>query len=130
MSSSSGNKMGKQDQFDKLLGRKSKEIQVELIDPIHDYVLHGLAERRKEFTSFKDLRIYALTYNINRVLYNGDLTDLVFPEKETYDEYDLIAIALEEVIELSPKKTLTIDMRTRTFLGEKIQGNIEFSKKW
>lgn len=128
LSSSSGNKMGKQDQFDKLLGRKSKEIQVELIDPIHDYVLHGLAERRKEFTSFKDLRIYALTYNINGVLYNGDLTDLVFPEKETYDEYDLIAISLEEVIELSPKKTLTIDMRTRTFWEKRFKETLNSQK--
>lgn len=106
---------GRQTQFDRLLGRKNKEVQVQLIDPIHDYVLEGLNKRRDEFTTNKDLSIYAVTFNVNAVMYNGDLNELLFPEEETFNKYDLIAIALEEVIELTPSKVMSIDLSTRKF---------------
>lgn len=106
---------GRQTQFDRLLGRKNKEFQVELIDPIHDYVLEGLNKRRNEFTTVKDLSIYAVTFNVNAVLYDGELDSLLFPEGDTFDKYDLIAISLEEVIELTPSKVMSIDLRTRNF---------------
>jgi inositol-1,4,5-trisphosphate 5-phosphatase len=122
---------GRQTQFDKLLGRKNKEVQVELIDPIHDHVLQGLNNRRDEFTSLKNLHIYAITYNVNAILYDGNLKDLLFPE-ESFSAYDLIAIALEEVIELTPSKTMSIDLRTRNFWERKFKEtlNAEHSKKY
>lgn len=112
---------GRQTQFDKLLGRKNKEVQVELIDPIHDYVLQGLNKRRSEFTTMKNLEIYAVTFNVNAVLYEDDIADLIFPEKDTFNKYDLIAIALEEVIELTPSKVMSIDSRTRNFWEKKFK---------
>lgn len=110
-----GSSSGRQTQFDRLLGRKNKEFQVELIDPIHDYVLEGLNKRRNEFTTIKDLLIYTVTFNVNAVLYDGDLNDLLFPEEESYSKYDIITIALEEVIELTPSKVMSIDLSTRNF---------------
>lgn len=118
---------GRQTQFDKLLGRKNKEVQVELIDPIYDFVLQGLNKKRNEFASFKDLKIYSLTYNVNAVLYDGDLKDLLFPEYEAFSKYDLVAIALEEVIELTPSKAMTIDLKTRNFWERKFQETLNFA---
>lgn len=112
---------GKQNQFDRLLGRKNKEVQVELIDPIHDYVLEGLNKRRDEFTTNKDLLIYTVTFNVNAVLYEGDLNPLLFPEEDVFNKYDLIAIALEEVIELTPSKVMSIDLTTRNFWERKFK---------
>jgi synaptojanin len=120
----SSSSTGRQTQFDKLLGRRNKEVQVELIDPIHDYVLSAMNKRRDEFTSQKELTIYTVTFNVNAILYDGDLTEMIFPEKETFCKYDLIAIALEEVIELTPSKTLSIDLRTRTFWETRFKDTI------
>lgn len=120
VSSGSNSNSGRQTQFDRLLGRKNKEVQVELLDPIHDYFLEILEERKFEFINKRDLSIFAVTYNVNAVLYNDDLHNLLFPEAE-YKDYDLIAIALEEVIELTPSKVMTIDLRTRNFWEKKFK---------
>lgn len=85
---------------------------MELVDPIHDYVLEGLNKRRDKFTTSKELLIYTVTFNVNAVLYEGDLNVLLFSEKEAFNRYDLIAIALEEVIELTPSKVMSIDLST------------------
>ncbi|TID14470.1 hypothetical protein CANINC_004758 [Pichia inconspicua] len=115
---------GRQNQLDKLLGRKNIEVQVKLIDPIHDYVLEGLNNRRSEFTTFKDLIIYNVTMNVAATLYDGDLTPLVYPEPENFLNYDIIAIALEEIIELTPSKVKAIDLRARNFWERKLKDTI------
>lgn len=115
---------GRQNQLDKLLGRKNKEVQVKLIDPIHDYVLEGLNNRRGEFTTFKDLLIYNVTINVAATLYDGDLTPLIYPEPENFTKYDIIAVALEEIIELTPSKVKSIDLRARNFWERKLKDTI------
>ena len=121
----SNSNSGRQNQFDRLLGRKNKEIQVKLIDPIHNYVIQTVnKQNRDKFTSFKNLLIYTVTFNVNAILFNGDLNDLIFPEIDKFNKYDLIAIALEEVIELTPSKVLSIDLKIRKFWESKFNDTI------
>lgn len=103
---------GKQRQFDRLLGGKNKELQVDLIDPVHDYVHEGLDARVGEYLQKKDLLIYTVTYNVNGVKFNGDLSEFLFPEKE-FNSYDVVVVGLEEVIELTPSKVMSIDPEIR-----------------
>lgn len=116
---------GRQHQLDKLLGRRNKEVQVKLIDPIHDYVLDGLNNRGAEFTTFKYLLIYNATFNVAATMYDGDLTSLIYPEPENFNKYDIISIALEEIIELTPSKVKSIDLRARNFWEKKLKETID-----
>lgn len=114
---------GKQRQFDRLLGGKNKELQVDLIDPVHDYVFKGLNAKIDEYTQMKDLLIYSVTYNVNGVKYKGDLTELLFPEKE-FTKYDLVVVSLQEVIELTPSKVMSIDPEIRNHWEMKISNTL------
>lgn len=106
-SSTQTSSSGKQSQFDRLLGGKNKELQVDLIDPVHDYVFKGLNARIEEYMKMKDLLIYAVTFNVNGIKFEGDLTEFLFPNKE-FNKYGLVVIGLEEVIELTPSKVMSI----------------------
>ncbi|QPG75474.1 hypothetical protein FOA43_002829 [Brettanomyces nanus] len=123
-SSSSSSSSGKQAQFDKLLGRLEKQFQVQLVDPIHDYVLTELEKRSNEFSSMKQLKIFTVTFNVNGEQFPGDITRLIFPEPERYNRYDIVVIGLEEVVELTPGKIMNIDPKIRLFWEKKLKSTL------
>lgn len=117
---------GKQRQIDKLLKGRNKDFEVELIDPINDYIMKGLNDRYNEYTQMKDLTIYNLTFNVNGIKYKGDLDKLLFPEEE-YRKYDLVVIGLQEVIELTPSKVMNIDPEIKNHWELKILSTLNSS---
>ncbi|ODV86840.1 hypothetical protein CANARDRAFT_174879 [[Candida] arabinofermentans NRRL YB-2248] len=125
VSSQSTRSSSKQQQFDKLLGKTKTPSQVELFDPIHDYVISELNNRSNEFTSSKELSIWTGTFNVNAELYEGDLSPWLFPKPETYQSYDIVAVGLEEVVELSPGKMLNIDTSIRIQWEKKIKETLD-----
>ncbi|VEU21128.1 DEKNAAC102075 [Brettanomyces naardenensis] len=121
---SSASSSGKQTQFDKLLGRLQKQYQVELIDPIHDYVMEELNKRSNEFVSTKQLKVFTGTFNVNTEQYRGDIGEFIFPEPERFKTYDIVVIGLEEVVELSPGKIMNIDPKIRLFWEKKFKKSL------
>lgn len=123
-SSQGGTSSGRQHQLDRLLGRKDKEKHVMLIDLVHDYVFNRLQKRRADYATTKELLIYCVTFNVNAIAYEKDLTEFLFPEKSEFDKYDLVVIALEEVIELTPSKVMSIDPAIRSHWEKKLNDTL------
>ncbi|KAG7833633.1 hypothetical protein KL942_003277 [Ogataea angusta] len=129
VSSTSSVTFSKQNQFDKLLGQRDSQVEVALYDPIHDYVVAELQKRADEFTMTKELSLWTGTFNVNAIKYDGDITSWFFPAPEKYPEYDIIAVGLEEVVELSPGKMLNIDASTKIFWEKKIKETLNWFKE-
>ncbi|GME92752.1 unnamed protein product [Ambrosiozyma monospora] len=122
-SSTTNNDINKQDRFDRLLGR-TECTEVKLIDPIHDFIRNELDHRRNEFTSLQELLIYCGTFNVNAELYEGDLSEWIFPKGVEHSDYDMVIIGLEEVVELTASKLINIDPSIKLFWEDKIQKEI------
>ncbi|KAH3670590.1 hypothetical protein OGAPHI_001105 [Ogataea philodendri] len=129
VSSPSSVNVSKQNQFDKLLGQRDSQSPVELYDPIHDFVLAELEKKADVFTITKDVQIWTGTFNVNATQYDGDLTSWFFPYPDKYQEYDVVAIGLEEVVELSPGKMLNIDASIKIFWEKKIKETLNWFKE-
>lgn len=124
VSSSSSSNSGKQNQFDRLLGRLSEQYEVQLIDPIHDYVVQELEKRSSQFVSKKHLSVFTVTFNVNAEQSADDISRLIYPEQGEDGNttlYDVVMVGLEEVVELSPGKIMSIDPTIRLFWEQKIQ---------
>jgi inositol-1,4,5-trisphosphate 5-phosphatase len=105
----------------KLLGRMPYQVEVTLHNPIHDYVNRELSTRTKEFSFFKDISLFASTFNVNGHCYDKSIRNWLFPSK--YDikrSYDLVFIGIQEIVELTPGKLVNTDLGNRLFWEKKI----------
>ncbi|KAH3686308.1 hypothetical protein WICPIJ_002670 [Wickerhamomyces pijperi] len=90
---------------------------VRLYDPINEYISSQLASRLPEFSCEKEIKIFTGTFNAAATLPEQDLSPWIYPtthhsetDNETVNnDYDLIVIGLEEIIELSTSHMLAID---------------------
>ncbi|KAI0462936.1 hypothetical protein LJB42_003740 [Komagataella kurtzmanii] len=111
----------KEHNVDKLLGRLNGQIEVQLIDPIHDFVTNELRKKKNEFTSQRTLKIFTGTFNINGELYEGDIRSWIYPLDDSAKEnYDVIAIGFQEIISLSAGKMINVDSKNRQFWEKKL----------
>ncbi|CDK26474.1 unnamed protein product [Kuraishia capsulata CBS 1993] len=113
----------KQHTVDKLLGRLKSQVLVTLHDPIHDFVTEELAKLSKDFISPKEVSVFAGTFNVNGVLYEGNLNSWLFPQ-DVFDPehpYDIVCVAFEEVVELTPNKIVNVDPTTRLHWEKKLR---------
>lgn len=94
----------------KLLGRLEDQQSVILYNPFHQYVSTEMKKRAKEFTYQKDIKIFASTFNVNgSVNSDPNLKEWIFPSKHSVDQnYDLVFIGLEEIVELTPGKMMNV----------------------
>ncbi|KAK9236277.1 SacI homology domain-containing protein [Lipomyces kononenkoae] len=106
---------GRQNTMDVLLGRLEGQSRVVLHDPINDYVLAELNKRKSEFTSSREISIFAGTFNLNGFLYEGDLSPWIFPPDSGVQDPDLIVLAFQEIVELTAGQILSADPAKRQF---------------
>ncbi|KAK7205005.1 synaptojanin-2 [Myxozyma melibiosi] len=115
---------GKQNTMDMLLGRLEGQEVVLLHDPINDYVLAELSKRRAEYTSSREISIFAGTFNLNGCLYDGDLSSWLFPNDSGFDCPDLVVIAFQEIVELTPGQILSADPGKRQFWEHQVSRHL------
>ena len=97
---------------DTLLGRLIDQRQAQLHDPINEFVNAELARRNMEFTTMKQIRILAGTFNLNGrdEGMKENLSSWLWPESVTLGEAaDIVAIGLQEIVELSPENIMSTD---------------------
>lgn len=115
---------GKQNTMDLLLGRMEGQMRVLLHDPINDYVLAELNKRKEEFTSSREISIFAGTFNLNGCLYDGDLSSWLFPKDSGFDSPDLVVIAFQEIVELTAGQILSADPAKRQFWEHQVSRHL------
>lgn len=103
---------GRQNTIDMLLGRLIGQVPVHLYDPVYDFVTEQLARRAAEYTSSQMINIWVGTFNVNgkaEGLHN-DLTAWLCPEiEESFRTPEIVAVAFQEIVELSPQQIMSTD---------------------
>jgi hypothetical protein len=113
----------RQDAMDLLLGRSEGQVAVLLQDPINDYVNAELDRRKSEFSSQRDIKIFAGTFNINGHVEDRASLDMwLFPTKDTdYSNLpDIYLIGFQELVELTPGQILNADATKKTFWEHRV----------
>lgn len=97
----------------KLLGALQDQVSVSLHNPLHDYVTKELERREKEFTSQRDILVFASTFNVNASCEDQDkFKSWLFPPGSSGD-YDLVFIGLQEIVELTASQMVDTDTLRR-----------------
>lgn len=110
----------------KLLGRLQDQISVTLHNPIHDYVSRELNTHSKEFSSFKDIRVFASTFNVNGQCVDEHITDWLFPPAHNINKsYDLVFIGFQEIVELKAGQMVNTDYSNRLFWEKSIKAALD-----
>lgn len=110
----------------KLLGRLQDQDQLSFHNPLHDYVQGEMNKRIKEFSSSKDISVYASTFNVNGSCYKGDITEWIFPSKYGVKKsYDIVLIGFEEIVELTPGKMVNTKSENTLFWESKIKKTLD-----
>lgn len=102
--------------IDLLLGRLMGQIPVHLYDPINDYVTAELGRRASEYTSSRTINIWVGTFNLNgkTVGMSEDLSPWLCPNVENALQMpEIMAVAFQEIVELSPQQILQTDPHRR-----------------
>ncbi|ODQ68625.1 hypothetical protein NADFUDRAFT_4149, partial [Nadsonia fulvescens var. elongata DSM 6958] len=111
----------RQNTMDVLLGRQAGQAGVVLHDPINDFVTSQLKKRQGEFSSQKDIKILAGTFNLNGVLTDADLTPWIFPNPEDLIvSPDLVLIGFQEIVELTAGQILNADPGKKEFWERRV----------
>lgn len=107
----------------KLLGRMSTQTSITLRNPIHDYVQRELQARAKEYSSFRDICVYATTFNVNGSCTETDIREWIFPSSkyEINKSYDLVFVGIQEIVELSAGQMVNTQSQNRMFWEKKIK---------
>lgn len=94
----------------KLLGRLQDQDGVRLYNPFHQYVGRELKKRASEYSYRKDIRIFASTFNVNgTVSSDPTLKEWLFSsEDKVNQDYDLVCVGFEEIVELTPGKMINV----------------------
>lgn len=105
----------KQTTIELLLGRADGQQQVALHDPINDFVTKELHRRRGEFSSSREVKIFAGTFNLNGVMSNADLSGWLFPPSGGEFTPDVVLVGFQEIVELTPSQILNAESGKREF---------------
>lgn len=105
----------KQATIETLLGRADGQQQVQLHDPINDFVTMELNRRRGEFSSSREVKIFAGTFNLNGVKSDADLSNWLFPKDGGPQTPDVVLVGFQEIVELTPSQILNAESGKREF---------------
>ncbi|KAI9894398.1 MAG: inositol polyphosphate 5-phosphatase [Vezdaea aestivalis] len=107
---------GRQNTIDLLLGRLMGQIAVHLFDPISDYVSAEMKKRSKEYSSTKQISVWAGTLNLNgkTIGLKHDLSSWLCPKvNSAYQDPDIVVVGFQEIVELSPQHIMSTDHTVR-----------------
>ncbi|QDS67482.1 hypothetical protein FKW77_001067 [Venturia effusa] len=100
----------RQNTIDVLLGRLVGQKAVHLHDPINDWVQSELGKRAPEYTSTKSIHIQVGTFNLNGKTHGlgEDLSCWLCPPVDPSQRFpEIVAIGLQEIVELSPQTVMS-----------------------
>lgn len=106
----------RQKHIDLLLGRLMGQVPVHLYDPINDYVTGELSRRAMEYTSSRAINIWVGTFNLNgrTIGMTEDLSPWLCPDVDSALKMpEIMAVAFQEIVELSPQQILQTDPHRR-----------------
>ncbi|KAJ5732828.1 hypothetical protein N7493_004309 [Penicillium malachiteum] len=110
--------------IDLLLGRLANQLPVHLYDPMNDLVTEELNRRAPEYSSTKNIRVWAGTFNVNgRDEGPGtDLTPWLFPDAtDSLEDPVMFVVAFQEIVDLSPQQIMSTDPSTRKVWERAVQ---------
>ncbi|KAL1983930.1 hypothetical protein VTN96DRAFT_9783 [Rasamsonia emersonii] len=114
----------RQNTIDILLGRLANQVSVDLYDPINDMVTAELNRRVAEYTSVRNIRIWAGTFNLNGRS-EGATADLspwlLALREEDGEDPTIVAVAFQEIVELSPQQIMSTDPKPRLVWEEAVK---------
>jgi hypothetical protein len=114
----------RQNTIDLLLGSLMGQNAVHLYDPISDFVNAELKRRAMEYSSYKTIRIWVGSFNVNGRAHgaNENLTAWLLPHVEKLQEDPVIvAVGFQEIVELSPQQIMSTDPGTRRIWEEAVR---------
>ena len=101
---------------DTMLGRLMDQRPVQLYDPMNEFVEAELARRKGEYTTTMQIKIFASTFNLNGRIegIRENLSPWLRPEDgKSFETADIVAIGLQEIVELSPQQIMSTDLARR-----------------
>lgn len=110
----------KQTTIELLLGRAEGQQQVKLHDPINDYVTVELNKKKGEFSSTREIKIFAGTFNLNGKLSTHDLSNWLFPPSGGENNPDVVLVGFQEIVELTPSQILNAESGKREFWEKQV----------
>ncbi|KAK6461142.1 inositol-1,4,5-triphosphate 5-phosphatase [Scheffersomyces coipomensis] len=95
----------------KLLGKMEEQVSISIFNPIHDYVSKRLAKVAHLFTSEGEITMFAATFNVNGINYDGDLRDWIFPPSTSPQDqdYSLVFVGFQEIVQLNASQMINTD---------------------
>jgi hypothetical protein len=102
---------GRQNTIDVLLGRLMGQAPVVLYDPINDYVNAEMNKRSAEYSSSEVINIWVGTFNVNGRTegIDKDLSEWLFPNGDFKTQPELVVVAFQEIVNLSPQQIMNSD---------------------
>lgn len=104
---------GRQNTTDLLLGRLVGQEEVELVDPISDWVHEQLRKKADEFESSEQIKIWVGSYNLNGKMMK-DASELhKWLDVRRGEGFGIVVVAFQEIVELSPQQIMNTDPSRR-----------------
>ncbi|KAJ9650421.1 Inositol-1,4,5-trisphosphate 5-phosphatase 1 [Neophaeococcomyces mojaviensis] len=100
---------GRQNTTDLLLGRLVGQEEVELVDPISDWVNEQLRRRADEFESSKRIRLWVGTYNLNGQMMKDASELRKWLSVRRGEGFEIVVVGFQEIVELSPQQIMNTD---------------------
>lgn len=112
---------GRQNTMDLLLGRTAGQQQVVLHDPINDYVTVELTRRVGDFSSTRNIKVFAGTFNLNGVMSPDDLSGWLFPPDGGREALILYLLAFKKLLNLHQVKSSMLNHISVSFGKHELQ---------
>ncbi|KAG6821534.1 hypothetical protein H0H93_000043 [Arthromyces matolae] len=110
---------GKQIAIDMFLGNCSNQRPVTIFDPVHDSVRAALEQRLSEYSTTKQVTIFAGSWNLNGRIPSESLLPWLFP-RDRSDDPDVFAIGFQEIVPLTAQQIVQTDPEKRRIWEKKI----------
>ncbi|MCJ1313415.1 inositol polyphosphate 5-phosphatase [Agyrium rufum] len=106
---------GRQNTIDILLGRLVDQVPVQLYDPVTDWVNSEMKKKASAFTSEETIRILVGTFNLNGKGHGTkeDLSAWLCPRGNAIPPPEIVVVAFQEIVELSPQQIMSTDPARR-----------------
>lgn len=113
--------------MDLLLGRLMGQEPVKLYDPVNEFVTTELSRRAGEYSSKRDIQIWAGTLNLNGRSdgLNADLSPWLYPPvAKSHQNPHIVAIGFQEIVELSPQQIMSTEPSRRQAWEKKVKRSL------
>ena len=119
---------GRQNTTDLLLGRLVGQEEVELFDPVSDWVQERLRQKADEFESSQNIRVWVGTYNLNGKMMGNPSELHKWLDIRRGEGFEVVVVGFQEIVELSPQQIMNTDPGRRTVWEQEVKATINDAK--